>query len=98
VREVTTEASTNAAKISSREIRVVSAAWSLRRRAVWRYTKIDAISVAMRGNRKVEKTRAPGLVSGLRDENTNSIIVMAPPAPITAASSEQRITSLSRIR
>jgi len=76
---------------------VVNAACSLRRRAVCRYTNIAAIKVVIKGNKKVDMTATPGLLNGAREENTERMIAIAPPAPAIAAISEARITSFSRI-
>lgn len=59
---------------------------------------MDAINVEKRGKRKVERTRAPGFIIGVSEENTNRMIAMAPPAPATAATSEATNTSFSRMR
>jgi hypothetical protein len=42
-------------------------------------------------------TATPGLLNGAREENTERMIAIAPPAPAIAAISEARITSFSRI-
>ena len=54
--------------------------------------------MATSGKRKVEKTIALGFASGVSDENTTRIIAIAPPAPITAAITEEINTSFNRMR
>ena len=82
---------------SSNEISAVNAACNLRRRAVWRYTKIDASSVVSTGKRQIADASSPGLAIVCSDEKINRTSSIASPAPRMAATSDAMITSFRRI-
>jgi len=75
----------------------VKIAWSLRRRAVWRYTKTDVNRIASTGSKLLEITNKPGWVRPFNDEVAEMIIAEADPAPRMAATNAEMSTSFRRI-
>jgi hypothetical protein len=94
---VTTVAITNIVIVSNVDRTAVINAWSFRRREVWRYTKIDAKTIAAAGSKNVAAKSKLGEGASLSEEKNASRITTQDPAPKIAASKEAQIMSFSRI-
>ena len=96
-RELIIEAITNKQRLNKIARTTVRKACNFRRRAVWRYTKIEASKTEAGGSNKVKATSKPGLEIGLREEKTVRMIAMHEPAPANAASNAAINTSFRRM-